>query len=350
VLGGGLALLDPYATARVLLGTLTLRNDLPDGTAEGDIDYHIECPAGCEVDQTDYRLAPGAQVAVAVYTTLVLSAILSVSVLTNYVRGGTERAFPIQWQNLTGASRALSLLQIISASVFAILWYTNAFLVASGVLTNNSNPSVPRRIPALAQDVLLFGAVIGLLTLLELEGLFGAGALDGEAFPPGDGPNGLTIAANPSAPLVAGEYVTFWLTVGEDIPVASQDRLLQYAFVCDSDTNPANNYVPSPAFPDDFFAGTDRWYELNYAPGPGWTFRCRVVGAGNSITTVPSGARAILSGDTLLVIVPRSEFVVSNPPFRATTFAHSGDFGQNPPYDWSGDPTPTVAEGLQTWQ
>ena len=118
----------------------------------------------------------------------------------------------------------------------------------------------------------------------------------------------------------------------------------------DSDASPANNYVASPQFQDDFFQGTDRWYELGYAPATGWTLRCRVVGAGNSISTVPSAARAILSGDTLLLVVPRSELGVPNPPFRATTFSHAGDFGQNPPYDWSGDPTPTVAEPLRSWQ
>ena len=148
----------------------------------------------------------------------------------------------------------------------------------------------------------------------------------------------------------AGEYITFWMSVSDDIPLASPTELYQYAFVCDSDADVGNNFVPAPAFPDDFFGGTDRWYELNYAPGTGWSLRCRVVGAGNVITTVASSARAIIKGDSIVLVAPRSEFGVPNPPFRASTFAHLGDFGQNAPFTWSGDPTPTVAEGLQTWQ
>ena len=350
VLGGGPLLLDPLATARMSLGWVTLRNDEAPGVEGRDIEFRVDCPPGYEASQYDAVLAPGEELAVEIFTTLVVAAILTVDVFAKYVRGSAERGFPIEWQNLAAGSRAFALLSLVSLPVFAVLWFTSAVLAPVGVLTHNSNPLVPRRVPALAQDVRLFGAVIGFLTLVQIAALFGNGALDDETFPPGQGPNGFTVAATPSAPMAAGEYVAFWMSVSADIPLDSQEELFQYAFVCDTDADPSNNYVPSPAFPDDFFGGTDRWYELSYAPSTGWTLTCKVVGPGNSITTVASGAKAILSGDTLLMLVPRSEFVVSNPPFRATTFAHKGDFGQVPPYDWSGDPTPTVDEGLQTWQ
>ena len=154
----------------------------------------------------------------------------------------------------------------------------------------------------------------------------------------------------PSVPLSQGEYCTFWMSVSEDIPIADPAKHYQYAFVMDSDTNPANNYTASPNFPNDFFQGTDRWYELAYAPQTGWQLRCKVVGPGNTITTTASAAHAVIRGDSIVLFVPRSEFVVSNPPFRATSFCHNGDFGLNPPHVGAGDPTPTVVEALHAWQ
>ena len=94
-------------------------------------------------------------------------------------------------------------------------------------------------------------------------------------------------------------------------PPSYPAQRFQYAFVMDSDTNPAYNYVPAASFPNDFFAGTDRWYDLTYAPATGWQLACKQVGAGNAVTTVASGARAILRGDTLLLLVPQSEFAAT---------------------------------------
>jgi len=350
VLGGGPVLLDPLATTSLLVGSLRLRNDLPAGTADGDIDYRVDCPPGCEASEYDVRLAPGEERVVQVFTTLVLAAVLTVTVFTVYASAtAPERSFPVTWRNFAANSAAFAVLSLISVPVFAILWASNTFLSPLGVLTNNSNPLVPQRVPALAQDVRLFGAIIGLLTIVQLQQLFGD--VDGTSsvtFPPGPGPEGLTVAATPSASMTAGEYVTFYLSTDADIPLAG-DQLLTYSVVCDSDLDPSNDWVPSPSFPDDFYKGADRWYQLNYAPGAGWTFSCSQVTGGTTVTTVPSAARVIVRGDTVLFVVPRSEFAVSNPPFRVTTFAHTGDFGQNPPYTWSGDPTPTVAEGLKTW-
>jgi hypothetical protein len=351
VLGGGRVALDPFA-AQVFLGTLLLTNTLGADFVGGDIRYSLTMPAGVTADVPDGVIQPGQQCAVQVFTTQVAVAVISLTVLTNWTAGGSERSFAIQWLNEAAGSRAAALVTLIGAAQLAALWYPSLALYPVGVLTNNSNRLVPQRVPNAAQEVRMLGALLAIFTLLQLEAAFGS-PLDGAAtptFPTGQGPNGLTVVATPQAPMLPGEYAVFWLSTQAEIPLADPSRFYPYAVVVDSDASPANNYVASPALQDDFVQGTDRWYEMGYSPANGWTLRCRVVGAGNSITTVPSAARAILSGDTLLLLVPRSEFVVQNPPFRATTFSHAGDFGQNPPYDWSGDPTPTVAEPLRSWQ
>ncbi|MFN3240506.1 MAG: hypothetical protein ACE37K_03225 [Planctomycetota bacterium] len=351
VIGGGNVLLNPAATTSVLVGLLTLRNETAPGTVNGDMEFSVDCPAGCETPTPTVTLAPGEEFVVQVFTTVVLVAVLTVNVFARYLEGSTTRDFPITWNNLLFASNAFAVLALMQEPAFATLFFASVLVAQVGVLTRNSNPLVPQRIPSLAQDVRLFGAVAAFLTIVQLTALFTGVTDEGnETFPTGTGPNGFTVEASPGAPLQAGDYVTFWYSVSDDIPLASQTEIFQYAVVCDSDANPANNYVPSASFPDDFFADTDRWYELNYTPTNGWTLTCKVVGAGNNIQTVSSAARAVIRGDTVVMVVPRSEFAVSNPPFRVTTFAHTGDFGQNPPFTWSGDPTPTVAEGLQTWQ
>ncbi|MCK5942854.1 MAG: hypothetical protein KAI24_12835 [Planctomycetes bacterium] len=351
VLGGGDVLLNPAATASVLVGLLTLRNDTAAGTPNGDIAFTVNCPPGCETPTPDVVLGPGEAFDVQVFATVVLTAVITVEVLARYVEGTVDREFAVTWNNLLFASNAFAVLALMQEPSFATLFFASVVIAQVGLLTDNSNPLVPRRLPALAQEVRLYGAVLAVLSLLQLQALFSGVTDDGnEVFATGSGPNGFTVEASPGAPMPAGEYITFWYSVSDDIPLASPTELLQYAVVCDSDANPANNYVPSPSFPNDFFADTDRWYELNYTPTNGWTLTCKVVGPGNTITTTPSAARAILRGDTVVMVVPRSEFVVANPPFRVTTFAHTGDFGQNPPFTWSGDPTPAVAMGLQTWQ
>ncbi|MBX3464149.1 MAG: hypothetical protein KF830_13325 [Planctomycetes bacterium] len=354
VLGGGRVALDPLA-ATAVLGALLLQNTLPAGTADGDIRFQIEAPPGVGVAEDEVFLAPGQQRSIPVLTTTVTQAVLLLTVVATYVRGGLERQFPIEWRNAAANSSALALVELLAQTQLAALWFTNFFLAATGLPTRNSNPAVPERIPAAAQEIRSYGALLVLLTLVQLQAAFsGPFAFDGTdgvpTFPIGDGPEGFTVAADPAADLAAGEHCLFWLSTEAAIPLADPTQRFQYAFVVDTDTAPGNNFVPATSFPDDFFGGTDRWYELDYDPSNGWRLRCRVVGLGNSITTVPSAARAILSGDTLLLVVPRSEFVVANPPFRATTFAHLGDFGQNPPFTWSGDPTPPVAAGLQSWQ
>lgn len=351
VLGGGDVLFNPFATSALLVGLLTIRNETAVGTANGDIEYRVDCPPGCTVDNERVVVGPGQSAIIQVFTTLVLAATLSVTVVARYVAGATELAFPISWTNVGFDNAALAVLTLISAQVFAVLWTASVVLSLVGIETRQSNPLVPRRIPQRAQDVRMFGAVAGLLTILELIAIFGSLTDEGgELFPVGAGANGYTVSATPGATLQQDDYVTFWMSCEDDIPLQSTTEFYQYAFVCDADAEPSNNFVPAPAFPDDFFGGTDRWYELNYSPNGTWVLTCKVIGPGNTINVVASGARAIIRGDSIVMVVPRGEFAVPNPPFRVSTFAHTGDFGQDPPFTWSGDPTPTVAEGLHTWQ
>jgi hypothetical protein len=349
VTGGGRVLLDQNATTRVLLGTILLRNTLAAGTANGDIRFSVRTPAGYEPDVAEAVLAPGQQLDVAVYTTLVVAAALSFSVFARYELATAEREFPLSWTNEAASSNALHLCQQLGSAQLAVLWYLSAWITPVGLLTLHSSSAVPPRLPALLAEIRMVGAIVAYFSLLELQSMF-ANTTDAQTFPDGAGPHGFTVPAAPLLPLQDGQYIAFWMSTQAPIPTADPTQRFQYAFVMDQDTNAANNYVPSASYPNDFFAGTDRWYDLSYAPATGWQLTCKQVGAGNAITTQASGARAILRGDTVLLLVPQNEFAVTNPPFRATSFAHHGDYGLNAPYDWSGDPTPTVAEGLHSWQ
>ena len=68
----------------------------------------------------------------------------------------------------------------------------------------------------------------------------------------------------------------------------------------------------------------------------------------NDLTRLLLLARLLLTleDNVILLVAPASEFGVSNPMYRVTAFSHTGDFGANPPHDWSGDQHPRVTEGL----
>jgi len=162
--------------------------------------------------------------------------------------------------------------------------------------------------------------------------------LFGSVFPCGAGPAGRTICAS-SQPAPAGRYVFLIVKFEGDIPLNDPTRLYQYAFVFDADGRTNNNFQPSPQFPNDFFAFTDKWYELNYSPQAGW--RARVRDVRRRLAEVPSNARFVIAGRELAVFIPVSEFDIPVPTFRATAFCHTGDFGlQGGP--WSGDYFPPV--------
>jgi hypothetical protein len=163
------------------------------------------------------------------------------------------------------------------------------------------------------------------------------------AFPCGPGPVGLTVCADPGTPAAAGQWVFLMNTLGADVPIADPVGIYQHAFVFDADSIASNNYLPAPAFPGDFFAGTDLWYELTYSPAAGWAVRVRDVRLG--LADVPSQARFVLAGNHVGFFVPRAELDGVTPAFRTTAFRHEGDYGlRGGP--WSGDYYPLLGEPL----
>ena len=157
-----------------------------------------------------------------------------------------------------------------------------------------------------------------------------------------DGSDVATTVCAANASSDAGEYVVLATQFGAEIPVQG-DRYLQYAFVFDSDGITTNNWVPLPAYPKDFFAGTDLWYEALYDPGSGWQLRVRDVR--QDMADVPSAARIVFSGRQMAIFVPRSELDIPNPGYRTSAFSHEGDYGLQGGA-WSGDYYPNLESSL----
>jgi hypothetical protein len=178
-----------------------------------------------------------------------------------------------------------------------------------------------------------------------------------QAFPCGAGPNGFTVCPAPANDLTEPNNVgyTFLVSlVDADIPLAHPTNFYTYSFVFDTDGDTFNDWVPDPAFPGDFFQGTDRWYEVAYEPGEGWELTVSQVtdGAARTVTRgLPTAANAMIVGNTVSLVVPDSEIDATAKGLagigvRYTAFRHTGDFGLNPPYDYSADVEPPVDEGL----
>ncbi len=60
-------------------------------------------------------------------------------------------------------------------------------------------------------------------------------------------------------------------------------------------------------------------------------------------------ARIIIFENTMVLVVPASEFAVAKPDYRITAFRHTGDYGMSPPHDFDGSIWPSVADGLQSF-
>ncbi|HEY3494131.1 MAG TPA: hypothetical protein VGK73_05570 [Polyangiaceae bacterium] len=166
-------------------------------------------------------------------------------------------------------------------------------------------------------------AVINVLDPVLEVGPVAAARLEA-AFPCGDGPVGRTLCETPGT-FAEGDYVFVLATFGDDIPLDDDTSLFQHAFVFDADGDSSNNYVPSPQYPDDFFAGTDKWYQLFYTPSGG--FSMRVVDARVSTSDpVSTNARMVIAGRELSAFIPRAE-LGADPGFRVSTFRHEGDYG-----------------------
>jgi hypothetical protein len=166
-----------------------------------------------------------------------------------------------------------------------------------------------------------------------------------EDFPCGDGPNGFTVCGG--QPWVDGDIVVVAGATEEDIPLDQTDWNVEFSAVFDADGNASNNYVADPAYPNDFFQDTDQWYVARYTPGVGWELAASTA-VDSNIQSMTSAARVVFTGNAVLWIIPASELGVACPDWRVTTFAHKGDYGINPPNEWSGRLEPPVSMGLNS--
>lgn len=208
----------------------------------------------------------------------------------------------------------------------------------------NSNPLVPCRRPvSYIEQIGSIDERVPLDPSFRFQADFKGG---GVPYPCGEGPNGLTLCPNTPAaePADGSEYYLIFQVLDDVIPTADPEQYLTYAAVFESDDDDSNDWVPLNQYYWDFFRGTDLWYQAQYVPGTGWTLTAsRVTDAENNVAQeVATAARAIISGNTICFAIPASEIAAAVPEYRVTAFAHTGDFGQNFPYDYSSDFAPGV--------
>ncbi len=156
---------------------------------------------------------------------------------------------------------------------------------------------------------------------------------------------GFTLCA-PGAPPSPGEFLVLMAGFAAPMPLNDPGQIYQYGFVFDSDGAAAGNYAPSAPYTNDFFGGTDRWFEADRNASGTWSIKATDA----SISGFPAAstqARILVQDDTFALLAPKSEFVATRPAFRLTAFRHTGDYGLNPPYDWDGSVYPSVAGGLE---
>ena len=94
----------------------------------------------------------------------------------------------------------------------------------------------------------------------------------------------------------------------------------------DADGDPANNFQYMEPYDWDFFQGTDRWYQLNWCPVEGQWQLVVSSWTGQMPEHSASNARAVIDGRLVVFFIPVSEFGVSRPDFRLTSFAHDGTY------------------------
>ncbi|MDH3590606.1 MAG: type II and III secretion system protein [Planctomycetota bacterium] len=211
----------------------------------------------------------------------------------------------------------------------------NAWSFSPGMLSMNSANGVPDKRPDEdGTDIIRAGLVGRYLTADDLS------RFDSD-FPEGQGSNGFTVYGDSSQPLVPGYYYFPFIETVGDIPVTDNGRFYQWGAVFDRDNDESNNFTNS-SFPKDTFTNTDTWFQLLNAQGNlSLTFTDAL---GGSIQQIPTNARALISGNALTFMFHADDLNISlpcyDPCYRMTAFCHGGDFGFNPPHDWSGSARP----------
>ena len=148
-------------------------------------------------------------------------------------------------------------------------------------------------------------------------------------------------------PQPAGDWLIVSSILLDEVPLNDPVNSYQFGFVFDRDNVSTNNYQALPQFANDFYQDTDLWYSVEYTPAGGWVVNVTDARTSKGLAAMASGARAIIDGNAIVLLVPAGEFDVADPGFRQTAFRHSGDFGQNPPFDYSVDYSPEIDTPLR---
>ena len=237
------------------------------------------------------------------------------------------------------------LLPLSEAEVFARFNFTltNA---PRFVAVAHWDPSVPLKIPSFTDTEI---ASHGLITLPIDDTALADIATN---FPVGQTNTLLVVAAEMPLTPIAETYHFVHLEVESTLAITVPDPtiLLEYAFVFDQDGELTNNYAADPA--TNYYNDSDQWYVMSYSNAQGWrlrVFTATTSGNVDTLTEVASAARVIMTGNALILVVPASEFTVSDPDYRVTSFAHDGDFGIPAPHSWTGNAEPRLIEGLQDY-
>ncbi|MBN2556754.1 MAG: hypothetical protein JXA97_12510 [Anaerolineales bacterium] len=168
-------------------------------------------------------------------------------------------------------------------------------------------------------------------------------------------------------PMPGGEMVVAVMVLAEPLPEPIRDPdpngnpILQpgedqhiYAFVADTDGDPANNFQFQPPYNWDYFQGTDVWYQLTGNPSSGtWI---AVVGGPRYGSQVDSAMRAVIEGDTITFFIPADEFGdLDQVRYRLSAFQHDGSYraavssgdvsGENP----AQEPIPLIRTGIEVY-
>ncbi len=161
---------------------------------------------------------------------------------------------------------------------------------------------------------------------------------------PADG-GGEVVCHASESPTGDGPQLVVALGLGGEVPLDQGTDTYQYGIVLETDGDSTNDWVPLPEYPQDFFAGTDLWFEINYAPGSGWALDVNEVGPENALTPrTTSGARALVREDVILFTAPMNEVGAGALGLRTSTFKHQGGYLND---SWNGDAHPFVDDGLR---
>src|SRR5690606_23825571 len=115
----------------------------------------------------------------------------------------------------------------------------------------------------------------------------------------GVGPNGLLVCPLFQEDAEPGEWIIVSQIFDTELPLADPENFYQYGFVFDSNNTTSDNWTTLPQFRNDYFQGSDRWYEVTYTPKTGWMLNVLVVTdpATNSTEHDNSAAFALIDGN-----------------------------------------------------